>query len=46
MLLAAYIVKALPLYAVRWLVIAVVVYTAGMMLWAAVAEERTPPAAV
>ena len=31
-LLAAYIVKQLPLYAVRWLVIVVVVYTAAMML--------------
>jgi uncharacterized membrane protein YfcA len=36
-LLAAYIVRELPLYAVRWLVIAVVVYTALGMLWAALA---------
>jgi uncharacterized membrane protein YfcA len=34
-LLAAYIVKELPLYAVRWLVIVVVVYTAAMMLYSA-----------
>jgi uncharacterized membrane protein YfcA len=34
-LLAAYIVKELPLYAVRWLVIVVVVYTAAMMLGSA-----------
>ncbi|HEX6976566.1 MAG TPA: hypothetical protein VF147_19295 [Vicinamibacterales bacterium] len=34
-LLAAYIVKQLPLYAVRWLVIVVVVYTAAMMLYSA-----------
>jgi len=33
-LLAAYIVKSLPLYAVRWLVIAVVLYTAVTMLLA------------
>lgn len=40
-LLAAYIVKQLPLYAVRWLVIVVVVYTAVMLLMAAAAERRT-----
>jgi uncharacterized membrane protein YfcA len=34
-LLAADIVKSLPLYAVRWLVIAVVVYTSLSMLWSA-----------
>jgi uncharacterized membrane protein YfcA len=34
-LLAAYIVKELPLYAVRWLVIVVVIYTAAMMLYSA-----------
>lgn len=38
-LLAAYIVKELPLYAVRWLVIVVVVYTAATMLWSAFARE-------
>jgi uncharacterized membrane protein YfcA len=40
-LLAAYIVKELPLYAVRWLVIVVVIYTAAMMLYSAFAS---PPA--
>jgi uncharacterized membrane protein YfcA len=39
-LLAAYIVKELPLYAVRWLVIVVVVYTALMMLAAALRGEQ------
>ncbi|HEX2444681.1 MAG TPA: sulfite exporter TauE/SafE family protein [Vicinamibacterales bacterium] len=39
-LLAAYIVKSLPLYAVRWLVIIVVVYTAVTMLRSAFAEQR------
>jgi uncharacterized membrane protein YfcA len=38
-LLAAYIVRELPLYAVRWLVIVVVVYTAISMLWAAFASK-------
>jgi uncharacterized membrane protein YfcA len=40
-LLAAYIVKELPLYAVRWLVIVVVVYTAAMMLMGAFSGENT-----
>jgi uncharacterized membrane protein YfcA len=40
-LLAAFIVKSLPLYAVRWLVIVVVVYTAVTMLRSARAEQRT-----
>lgn len=39
-LIAAYIVKSLPLYYVRWLVIAVVVYTAVMMLRSAFAEQK------
>lgn len=39
-LLAAYVVRELPLYAVRWLVIAVVVYTAGGLLWSAFSETR------
>lgn len=46
-LLAAYIVKELPLYAVRWLVIVVVVYTAVTMLMASGAgadEGATAPA--
>lgn len=37
-LIAAYIVKSLPLYYVRWLVIIVVVYTAAMMLRSAFTE--------
>jgi uncharacterized membrane protein YfcA len=40
-LLAAYVVRALPLGAVRWLVIVVVVYTAIALLRSA-ARERTP----
>jgi uncharacterized membrane protein YfcA len=39
-LIAAYIVKSLPLDAVRGLVVVVVVYTAAMMLWSARAERR------
>jgi uncharacterized membrane protein YfcA len=39
-LLAAFLVKSLPLAAVRWLVVAVVIYTAGMMLRSAVIEHR------
>ena len=39
-LLAAYIVKELPLGTVRWLVIAVVVYTSISMLWSARAEAN------
>ena len=39
-LIAAYIVKSLPLYAVRWLVIGVVVYTAVTMLYSAFADQR------
>jgi uncharacterized membrane protein YfcA len=37
-LVAAYLVKSLPLDAVRWLVVVVVVYTAAMMLRAAARE--------
>ena len=44
-LLAAYIVKQLPLYAVRWLVIVVVVYTAAMMLGSALSATEGGPAA-
>ena len=40
-LLAAYIVKSLPLYAVRWLVIVVVLYTAITMLMSASSESAT-----
>jgi uncharacterized membrane protein YfcA len=39
-LLAAYVVKSLPLTAVNWLVVAVVVYTALMMLRSAQHERR------
>ncbi len=39
-LLAAYVIRSLPLAAVRWLVIGVVVYTASAMLRSARAERR------
>jgi uncharacterized membrane protein YfcA len=39
-LLAAYIVKSLPLTAVNWLVVCVVTYTAAMMLRSAHRERR------
>ena len=39
-LIAAFIVKKLPLYAVKWLVVVVVVYTAVAMLLSA-AREKT-----
>lgn len=39
-LLAAYIVKSMPIYAVRWLVIVVVVYTALTMLKAGLSAEH------
>lgn len=41
-LLAAYILKELPLETVRWLVIAVVVYTSISMLWSARASQEMP----
>jgi uncharacterized membrane protein YfcA len=40
-LIAAYLVKSLPLNAVRWLVIVVVVYTAVSMLRSA-SIKKTP----
>jgi uncharacterized membrane protein YfcA len=40
-LLAAYIVRSLPLYYVRWLVVVVVVYTATALLRSAAAEGST-----
>jgi len=43
-LIAAFIVKSLPLDAVRWLVIAVVIYTASAMLRAASLERRASAA--
>jgi uncharacterized membrane protein YfcA len=39
-LLAAYIIKELPLGTVRWLVIAVVIYTSVSMLWSALSEGK------
>jgi uncharacterized membrane protein YfcA len=39
-LLAAYIVRSLPLWAVNWLVVCVVAYTAAMMLRSARRERR------
>jgi uncharacterized membrane protein YfcA len=39
-LLAAFIVKSLPLKAVRWLVVVVVLYTAGMLLNSAAKESK------
>ena len=44
-LLAAYVVRSLPLSAVRWLVIVVVVYTAVSLLRAAQRERRLAAAA-
>lgn len=40
-LLAAFVVKSLPLSAMRWLVVAVVIYTASMMLRSAWEERRS-----
>ena len=42
-LLAAYIVRSLPLAAVRWLVVVVVVYTAVMLLRSAATEPAEAP---
>jgi len=39
-LLAAFVVKSMPLTAMRWLVVAVVIYTATMMLRSAMLERR------
>jgi|SRR5579871_359920 len=39
-LLAAFVVKSMPLFAVRWLVVGVVLYTASMMLRSAAVERR------
>ena len=41
MLIAAYIVRSLPLGAVRWLVVVVVVYAAVSLLRAAAGAEKT-----
>src|SRR2546427_10116183 len=43
-LLAAYIIKELPLDTVRWLVIAVVIYTSVSMLWSAFSDRATATA--
>ncbi len=43
-LVAAYLVRSLPLGAVRWLVVLVVVYTAGAMLRSAWTERMGPAA--
>lgn len=43
-LAAAYIVKSLPLTSLRWLVSAVVIYTAVMMLRSAIVERKVEPA--
>ncbi|HSL20004.1 MAG TPA: sulfite exporter TauE/SafE family protein [Vicinamibacterales bacterium] len=46
-LLAAYVVRELPLYWLRWLVVVVVIYTAVTMLWSARADRvPLPDAAV
>ena len=45
-LVAAYLVKSLPLSAVKWLVVGVVLYTAVMMLRAAMLERSKQPAGV
>ena len=38
-LIAAFIVKSLPLSAIRWLVVVVVLYAAGLLLYSAAAER-------
>jgi uncharacterized membrane protein YfcA len=45
-LIAAFLVKSLPLHVVRWLVICVVLYTASMLIRSAVKESRQPGAEV
>jgi uncharacterized membrane protein YfcA len=44
-LIAAYIVRSLPLTYVRWLVVVVVLYASGMMLHSAMRERQSAPAA-
>lgn len=39
-LLAAFLVKSLPLFMVRWLVVGVVIYTAAMLLRSAIVERQ------
>ena len=43
MLLAAFLIKSMSLTTVRWLVVVVVVYAAGSMLWAARAKRPRRP---
>jgi uncharacterized membrane protein YfcA len=43
-LIAAFIVKSLPMEAVRWLVVVVVIYAAAAMLRSALAGKREPAA--
>ena len=43
-LVAAFIVKSMPLETLRWLVIVVVLYAAAVMLRAAIKGRRAPPA--
>jgi uncharacterized membrane protein YfcA len=45
-LVAAFIVRALPLEQLRWGVVAVVTYAGAAMLWAAAARQPAAPAAV
>jgi uncharacterized membrane protein YfcA len=45
-LIAAYVVRSLPLYYVKWLVVVVVLYTASMMLRSAMAERARRPVVV
>ena len=40
-LIAAFLVKSLPLYYLKWLVVVVVLFTAGQMLRSALAPKRT-----
>jgi uncharacterized membrane protein YfcA len=42
-LLAYFVVKALPTLVLRWLVLAVVVYTAASMLRSALRDEAAAP---
>ncbi|HKE02201.1 MAG TPA: sulfite exporter TauE/SafE family protein [Planctomycetota bacterium] len=44
-LVAGLIVKEMPLTTVRWVVLGVVLYTAGLMLWSARRTSRAPEAA-
>jgi uncharacterized membrane protein YfcA len=41
-LIAAYLVKSLPLKAVQWLIVIVVIYTAVAMIQSALAAKKSP----